>query len=235
MPSQIRISAKNLGEVALPNFCSRCFWLKRRVANLPFQIFPGIFSSIDSYTKKTIHGWFDNLQEMPSWLRNLGNLVSYYPPLHYSKFNMVDTATNILLTGSPDDVFTREDGSYVIVDYKTAKYTGNQDHLFPIYEVQLNAYAMIGEQFGLKPISDLALIYMEPMTNDEEANDDMNRRANGFAMSFSASIHMVQMNTAIIPPLLQRVREIHDLEVAPSGYNGCKDCESVNNLVAAIG
>jgi hypothetical protein len=56
MSKQIRISAKNLGELALHNYCPRCFWLKLKLNNrLPFQIFPGIFSAIDSYTKDVIH------------------------------------------------------------------------------------------------------------------------------------------------------------------------------------
>ena len=46
---QLRISAKSLGELALPDFCPRCFWLKTKArGKLPFQIFPGIFSSIDA-------------------------------------------------------------------------------------------------------------------------------------------------------------------------------------------
>ena len=54
--SDLRISAKNLGAFALPGFCPRCFWLQLRVENrLPFQIFPGIFSSIDAYTKRVVH------------------------------------------------------------------------------------------------------------------------------------------------------------------------------------
>lgn len=29
----LRISAKNLGELACANFCPRCFWLKMKVRN----------------------------------------------------------------------------------------------------------------------------------------------------------------------------------------------------------
>ena len=53
--SQLRIFAKTLGELALPGFCPRCFWLKMHTRQLPFQIFPGIFSSIDVYTKRVVH------------------------------------------------------------------------------------------------------------------------------------------------------------------------------------
>ena len=48
----LRISAKNLGELAKPDFCPRCFWLRTHAKRLPYQIFPGIFSSIDAYTKR---------------------------------------------------------------------------------------------------------------------------------------------------------------------------------------
>ena len=50
---EITISAKHLGNINLPDFCPRCFWLKMHTGwKLPYQTFPGIFSSIDSYTKK---------------------------------------------------------------------------------------------------------------------------------------------------------------------------------------
>lgn len=47
----LRISAKNLGHLALPGAYPRCFWIQTHF-KLPYQIFPGIFSSIDCYTKK---------------------------------------------------------------------------------------------------------------------------------------------------------------------------------------
>ena len=87
MSERIRISAKNLGELALPSFCPRCFWLKLRLNNkLPFQIFPGIFSSIDAYTKNIIHAWFDRHQCSPPWLAELGELTGYVNPPSSSRF-----------------------------------------------------------------------------------------------------------------------------------------------------
>ena len=56
---QIRISAKNLGSLALPDCCKKCFYIKLKLKNkLHWQIFPGIFSSIDSYSKS--HGIIDD-------------------------------------------------------------------------------------------------------------------------------------------------------------------------------
>ena len=117
MDEQIRISAKTLGELALPEFCPRCFWIKLRVNHkLPYQIFPGIFSSIDSYTKRIVHGWFDEHRAPPPWLADLGQLAGYRQPPHWSKFQVLDKMTNILLTGSPDGVLVCVDGSFIIVD-----------------------------------------------------------------------------------------------------------------------
>jgi hypothetical protein len=232
MKNQIRISAKNLGELALPSFCPRCFWLKLRLNNkLPFQIFPGIFSSIDSYTKNIIHAFFDTYGKFPLWLGDLGELVSYRKPPHYSKFNIVDSESNVLLTGGPDGVFVRPDNSYLIADYKTARYTGKQDELMPMYEVQLNSYAAIGEQCGLSPVSQLALIYMEPVTHTDAVFNRSNHRDNGFAMGFSAHIHTIELRPNTIPPLLAQVRQIYEMVSPPDGHAGCSDCQAVERLL----
>lgn len=55
--TEFRISVKNLGELALAEFCPRCFRLRLHTRQLPFQIIPGIFSSIDACTKRVVHAW----------------------------------------------------------------------------------------------------------------------------------------------------------------------------------
>jgi hypothetical protein len=135
MPETITISAKNLGAVAMPEFCPRCFWIQMHAEGIPFQIFPGIFSSIDAYSKRLVHGCFDCRQTAPAWLNPLGSVRGYRNPPHYSKFSILDPATNIILRGTPDGILVMHDNSHVIVDYKTAKFTPNQDELFPMYEV----------------------------------------------------------------------------------------------------
>jgi hypothetical protein len=231
MSEQIRISAKNLGELALDYSCEKCFWLKLKLKHrLPFQIFPGIFSSIDSYNKRTVHSWFDRYGTQPVWLDGLGELRGYIEPPHWSKFRIVDPECNILLTGSPDGIFIREDDSYVIVDYKTAKYTDAQDFLLPLYEVQLNVYARIAEETGLAaPISGLALIYMEPVTHDEAASEDDNHSDRGFRMHFHATVKEVPLKTEAIRPLLARTREIYEMSI-PGGRHSCKNCELLREM-----
>ncbi len=228
----IRISAKNLGAVALPDFCPRCFWIHLKMKfRWPYQIFPGIFSSIDSYNKKVVHSWFDKYSKSPDWLDEIDGLISYVEPPHYSKFNRLIPDVNILLTGSPDGVFVKDDNSYVIADYKTAKYTGTQDKLFPMYDTQLNTYAIIAEEYGLNPVSELVLIYMEPVTSQEHASSDKVHTNEGFILKFSANIHNVEIHPEKIKPLLLRVRELFELNMPPEGNTGCKDCILLDEIM----
>jgi len=219
----------------MPGFCPRCFWIKLQLKNkLPFQTFPGIFSSIDSYTKNIVHSWFDRYGSPPVWLKDLGDIVGYIEPPHFSKYNIVVPETNILFTGSPDGVFVKSDKSHIIIDYKTAKYTGTQDRLFPIYQAQLNGYAMIGNQRGLEPVSDLALIYMEPVTDKFAAASDANHHQDGFGMGFTANLHKVKLDLAIIPPLLAETRRIYDLNYPPDGRKGCNNCQLLEGMIEII-
>ena len=146
----MRISAKDLGWLAVDDFCPRCFWIERHAKGLPYQMgFPGIFSSIDAYTKNIVERYFQKNGKLPSWLAEVGEvkrIVSVKP----SEFKVVKGDTT--LSGIPDLIFQRPDGSFCIVDYKTAKYTGNQDQLMPIYQIQLNGYAYIAESIGHKPV-----------------------------------------------------------------------------------
>ena len=233
MASQIRISAKNLGALALPDFCQRCFWIRMHVQDkLPYQIFPGIFSSIDSYGKRLVHGWFDRHRTPPAWLSSLGDIRGYVNPPHYSKFFVLDSETSVLLSGTPDGILVLRNESHLIVDYKTAKFTEHQDSLFPMYEVQLNAYAYIGERCGLSPVSGLALVYTEPVTDEESASKDTNVTDDGFVLEFSSHILPVTLHSDMIPSLLLTVRDTYELEHPPARSQACKDCILLDKLIS---
>jgi hypothetical protein len=231
MPETITISAKNLGALAMPDFCPRCFWVQMHCKELPYQIFPGIFSSIDSYCKRVVHGWFDRNKCAPLWLAGLGDVEGYREPPHYRKFSITDAKAGVVLRGTPDGILAMRDGSFLIIDYKTAKFSAHQDALFPMYATQLNAYAVIGEQRGFRPVSGLALVYTEPVTDDAAAARDRNHSDTGFAMEFTAHIQMVELAPQTIPELLAKVRKIYDCERPPQPRRGCKNCELLQNLI----
>lgn len=229
MSSVIRISAKNLGALALPDCCLRCFWLRLRMRHrLPFQSFPGIFSALDVFTKRVVHSYFDQHGRLPDWLADLGDITGYHEPPHYSKFNMVDDEFNILITGTADGIFDRADSTFLIADYKTARFTDKQDALLPLYEVQLNSYAMIGEHCGFSPVSGLALIYMEPMTESGAAARQS--RPFGFEMGFSAHVLDVEVNPSLVKPLLAKTREVWEDPVSPPSRPSCTDCRLIQEM-----
>jgi hypothetical protein len=233
MTAPLRISAKTLGSVALPGFCPRCFWIQMHAEGIPYQIFPGIFSSIDAYGKRLVHGRFDRHGGPPPWLAPLGDIKGYLPPPHFSKFNVVDDKTSIQLTGTPDGILLLADGSHLIVDYKTAKFTATQDELFPMYEAQLNAYAYIGERRGLAPVSGLALVYTEPVTDEKAAHTETNVTQQGFRMDFSAHLLLVKIIPELVPRLLRTARKVYDLPQAPERVPNCEDCELLDGLLKA--
>ena len=229
----MRISAKDLGWLAVDDFCPRCFWIERHAKGLPYQMgFPGIFSSIDAYTKNIVERYFQKNGKFPQWLSEIGSakrIVSIKP----SEFK-VET-DSITLTGIPDLLFERSDGSFAIVDYKTAKYTGNQDQLMPIYRIQLNGYAYIAEAIGLKPVRDLYLIYFEPPYKETyEAITDGHTNGEGFEMPFKPAIHKIRRRPKEIDKLLEKASKIYELEKPPEGINECKDCNRLSDLINLV-
>jgi len=201
-----------------------------RAKRLPFQIFPGIFSSIDAYTKRAVHGWIDELGP-PAWLERVGEITGYLDPPSYHTFQMHIDDYGILLTGAADGILKLADGSIAIIDYKTAKYTANQDALLPMYATQLNGYALIAEHLGIGTVSKLALMYCEPVTDETTATSDAIRLGDGFAMPLEVSIHPVPLETDELFPLFQQAREIYDLAEAPTGRTDCDDCRNLDKLM----
>jgi hypothetical protein len=232
---QLRISARDIGELALDNFCARCFWIKLKCKKkLPYQSFPGIFSSIDSYTKKVTNSHFGRYRRLPNWFSYFGISGEPVRVPNHSTFNVLDDETNILLTGVPDEILLKKDGSYLIIDYKTAKLTGTQDELLPMYEVQLNAYAFIAEKVGFNPVSGLGLIYYEPQTELSNDTVDSFMLDDGFSMHFSGKPVSVELNPDKIKSLLRRVRDIFDMSEEPRVNEDCGDCRLLEILLSVV-
>lgn len=238
MSNEIRISGKNLGEIGKPKFCPRCYWIKMKMGNkLPFSIFPGIFSSIDAYTKKVIHGCFDENHKTPEYLKPLGEITNYVSPPHFSKFQFCHKETNILLTGAADAIFRKSDGTYIIADYKTAKFTSNQDELFEMYDIQLNSYALIAQEIGHKiglnnAVSGLALIYLEPVTDSNEGFSKFSK-SGGFDLGFSAHIVNIPIDASKIIDHLRTTRQIYEGSI-PNSNSQCSDCIRLNQIISTI-
>ncbi len=232
----LRVSAKNLGYTALADFCPHCYWIRLKANwKLPWSSFPGIFSSIDAYTKHCVHHIIDrnNLpipqhQTLPIWMQEIGDIASYETIPHWSKNLFTDIKSNIILSGIPDDVWVRTDGSKAIVDFKTAKKTQTQDVLYPMYEVQNNVYDVLFNYHA-----DLYLIYMEPLTDKSAAS--CNIIDMGFNMGFNAVVVPVVNDRKVVRRALQLTRDIYELEKPPDSRSGCKDCDNLDKIIGLLG
>ncbi|HXT10411.1 MAG TPA: PD-(D/E)XK nuclease family protein [Candidatus Angelobacter sp.] len=235
MKQQIQISAKNLGALALPDFCPKCFWIRMKCRDrLPFFNFPGIFSSIDSYSKKITAAHFHLHGRSPRWFDGFGELGVPIAVPGWRKFQLIDHATNIILSGVPDEILYHAERGLWIVDYKTARYTGNQDALAPMYEIQLNCYALIAAEIGLGSVCGLGLLYYEPITEINAADSASLIEDNSFFLEFSPKLKSVKLDTSRIPPLLQQVRNICDAQECPTGKLGCTDCTKLELLASTV-
>ena len=224
----LQISAKVLGAMAMPDFCERCFWIKLHAKKLPYQMFPGIFSTIDAYTKKIVHEWID--RKAGSEMLKKYKVTGYQKAPHWSKFKM-ETKSGITLSGAVDDIWTC-DGGIVIPDYKTAKFTENADKLLPMYKTQLNGYAKIAEATGLGKVLAIPLVYMEPQT-DQGFVDLNSAHDNDWNMTFWPKILDLELDPENIDLLLEKVRTLYDGPI-PESAEGCKDCLALENIVGMV-
>jgi hypothetical protein len=231
----LRVSAKTLGLLALPTYCPRCFWIRVRLrGRLPFSIFPGIFSSIDAYSKAVTHGSLAATGVLPQWIaERYGAAVPIAVP-HHSQFQFTDDETGVTLSGVPDEIIRCSRGGFVVLDYKTARHTDAADALAPMYEVQLACYCLIAERIGIAPVIGLTLVYFEPLGFDRrDATGLVDDR--GFSMRFVAKLVPVYLDAVrIVPPLLQRAREISGFPQAPSASSNCRDCAGLDALVRLV-
>jgi hypothetical protein len=201
---------------------------------IPFSTFPGIFSAIDSLSKRITAGHFARHGKLPAWFSPFGELGVPIPVPHWSKFQITHPESNIILTGAPDEITRKADQTLFIGDYKTARLTDWQDELFPLYETQLNVYAYIAVRVGLGMVTSLGLLYYEPIAAITTADIDTLVDTEGFRMRFAPKVLPVELKPQIVPPLLFKVREIYNLPAPPIGIDGCKDCGRLNRLIELI-
>jgi hypothetical protein len=251
----LNISPRTLAAVALESKCPRCAWITLRCeGKLPFATgLPGIFSSIDSFTKKTVRNHFDLYARLPDWFPEVGEVAELVPSrdLHWSRFFREDPETRIRLHGTPDDILRMADGATHIVDYKTARLTEAQDELMPVYEVQLNGYAYIAEATGYGPVTQLSLIYFEPQTDPTlgaaaglasavapgpvlvppRGATHRDRDRVGAWLEFRARRKEVPLQGShVILDLLARARALFDRADPPEGAAGCEDCRRLGEI-----
>lgn len=142
--------------------CKRCFYLKvARGFQRPRSIMPKIFTNIDSQMKqffaakrtKTI------LPTLPAGIVEYGDKWVESIP-----FKPSSQCSECFIRGKVDTILKLDDGSYAVIDFKTAE--TRSEHI-PLYARQLNAYALALEKaapgkLSLTPVTTLGLVVYEP-------------------------------------------------------------------------
>ena len=245
--AEVRINARDLGQVLLDNFCERCFWFTRKFPlgqNHPFASpMPGIVSQVDAYAKRVVSTHWQSNGVLPSWLTNAlsgsfaGLNFRSVRPINPTRWRLSLFGNRCELVGEADAVWEFPDGSWFIADYKTASWTQTQQNLLPLYEAQLNAYAYLAQQKFHKTIVGLALIYFEPEHNVQAVNDlDLLQRTKGQMMlGFRCTVVPVNLHpTNWVEELCERVFSILSSETPPTGKVGCQGCQVLLEWLRSI-
>jgi len=179
--------------------------------------------------------FYENHGHLPPWISGRWSNARPLPTPHHSRFWMRDKETDIVLTGVPDLMVGCPRNRLAILDLKTARFSDHQDGLLPMYQVQLVGYALISESISLGQVTNLGLVYCEPP--ECEVNDGLDALVNnaGFQMPFRATTLPIELDRGMIPPLLRRAKTIMDMEEAPAGTPGCKECGLVEKMVGLAG
>jgi hypothetical protein len=242
----IRITARELGQVLLDDFCERCFWFRKKFPlsqKHPFSSpLPGIVSQADAYIKRVMSTHLQQTGSLPSWL--ISELGISFSNLDFHRVQPItperwekDIAKGFCLVGEPDAIWEFPDRRWFIADYKMASLSQAQERLLPLYQTQLNAYAYLAEQLQKRHIAGLALVYFEPESSDQAlADHDLFRRTQGqLILGFRCTVVPVEVKTADwLETLCGRVFEILSSPNPPKGRQGCQGCQAMAEWLTKI-
>jgi len=215
------IGVKELGNLAKADFCPRCFWYEKHFGPFP-GFFPGVFNVIDSNLKNSVWSRWEKERKLPEWLK-IENVDEVLPvesigvveKIRGRKYLVVrDEKTGLILRGIPDLILKLKDNTLHIIDFKTSQFK-EEDQFFPMYEVQLNGYALLATKMK---VSRLSLVYFNPTNEISEeifANDN-------FVLRFGPKIVSVEIKTNLVTELLMKAKEILDLKEPPPPKEKCK-------------
>jgi hypothetical protein len=181
-----------------------------------------------------VHQYFEKYNSLPVCFANFGVFGKPMKIPSPKQFKIIDRDTDIMLTGVPDEILLKPDASYFVIDYKTARFTKTQDQLLPMYTVQLNAYAYIAERTCYGPVSQLGLVYCEPITEVGDRPIETCTGDKGFSLDFWAKLVNVAYTPDSVKAYLKIARQIHSLPQPPESTPGCSNCKSLDNLVSLL-
>ena len=197
--------------------CPRCMWLKYRAGiERPRGIFPGLPGAIDSLVQQATAKMAG--KQKPPWL--LPGLKEGV--IRKGKKRFATRGENWELTGTVDDLIIMNDGSVILLDYKTARQAHSQKNSEMYYRAQLDCYSLLLEANGLKVAETAYLVYTTP--------DYLQKF--GYTDSFGLNFKVTHVHIAVSA---QRARDaigeavkICLLQKPPQAADSCEYCQYRN-------
>lgn len=228
MKEVIRIGAKNLALLTLDEQCRRCFWIAIHSSfKGVWEKFGPIYNQLDRFLKDHVNSIIEETGRAPAWLPRAEHIVRC---ISIKRLEYLFVGTNVEVRGMPDAVFEMDDGTIMIVDFKTGKPKTRDHPWFAWYAAQLNAYAHMGQALYGWKISGLYMVNAVIINDKEAAADVEARREDGFVIGFKFFNVAVPIDYASTPDLTVVLRQLYDKTEPPAGREGCKDCARIKEL-----
>jgi len=213
---------KELGNLAKEDFCPRCFWYEKNFGPFP-SFFPGVFNIIDRNLKNSVWLRWKKERKLPAWLEvdNVEKVltldrVGTTKEMHKQKYLIAfHKKSGFGLRGAPDLVLKLKDNTLHIIDFKTGRFKEEGDKFLPMYEVQLNGYALLATKMK---VSKLSLVYFNPT---KDIPDEIFTE-NNFMLKFAPKIVSVKIKKDLVIDLLMKAKEILNLKKPPLAKENCR-------------
>jgi hypothetical protein len=191
---------------------------------------PGIMFNLDAFEKNYVEAYYSTWDKFPEWLDELAlDSIVDFP----EKMTMDFPKYDITMVGMPDAVFLTDKKKLCLVDYKSAKFKGDDDPFLPFYEIQLLGYTHLLEYHGIGEVESTALVYFENSLSDYADKPLELQTDTGFAVPFEVKIHEVKIHRPDLWPLLKKARKIADTKFPPQGLEKCRDCPRLQTILDA--
>ena len=221
---EVKIPAKQLGWLKMEDFCPRCVWLTHRhpipQSSVYYTAMSRFFNQFEDFVQQSVRQGMNQTGNIPSWLSMA--LQTAFPSMPPVRRMLNPTTWTVrvgegLLTGKPDVIWELADGTWLIADYKL---TQPSTRFNPLYETQLNAYALMAKRLQKLAVSRLALIYFEP-------DERLSSPTANLTLPMRCTVQPVPVwDESEVEALVREMVELLSQPQPPSPKPGCQRCGS---------
>lgn len=216
-------------KVELFEKCPRCFYLDRRLGIKQPPGFPfNLNSAVDTLLKKEFDHYRNRGEPHPIMEKN--GIIAC--PLSHSQIDewrdsltrgiqFHHAETNFLVTGGVDDIWSNDDGEFIIVDYKATSKSGQVgiDEEWQMgYKRQMSLYAWLFAMNGFPVHHTGYFVYCNGLTNKESFNQ---------RLEFEVSLIPYRIDYSWVEISLRQIKATLMASDVPQSSQRCEFCSYV--------